>query len=58
MKKFSQYLIPEKKSDDKKPKTIVDEAWSNAKQKFEKEQPIAEQEDLKKNLFEIGRAHV
>ena len=35
MKKFSQYLIPEKKSDDKKPKTIVDEAWSNAKQKFE-----------------------
>ena len=35
MKKFSQYLKPEQKLTEEKPKTIIDQAWSNARKKVE-----------------------
>ena len=51
MKKFTQYLKPEQKPTKEQPKTIVDQAWSNARKKIEEKEKLnqlAIQEETKK----------
>ena len=60
MKKFTQYLKPEQKPTKEQPKTIVDQAWSNARKKIEEQEKLNQialeeetkkQQELKKKLF-------